>query len=654
MSLRNQAAKLVERLRNDARGLTILAEWLGKGGIPVDLPHAERRANTCAGCPKNQPLNRRIENTAAEAIRKQEEVRHQVELRTSHDARLHNCGVCSCYLKLKVWVPLANIPEEPGFPSWCWLVTERNQPPPAPDTPPADPVRPVVRIRRENAFGDVIQASILATKLWVRGYEVWWRCSDAARPALLHHPHIAGFIADKDAPVDVNLDQTYEGNLDRRHKDLATLFLEASDHQLRKGGMGAADRANRVPHLGLTQEEIRLMRLRLRRLTGRIVAYVPASAHWPSRTIDPSVVIESAKLIKAKVVWAYNEKVRAPILHDIGIKTFRELMALIYLADVVVSPDTGPLHVAAAFNKPIVIIEQAIAAELRLSYQTDWTAVHAPLDCIRCGEFTCPKDANKPPCQKVPPEAIAAAVNTKLSALDGEKVSVVIPVYKHHARLFRCVDLALEQSDEVIVSLDGDANKPQPGIITVPSPGTRTGFGKTCMRGAHASTGSFLLFLNDDCYLKPGAVEAMLDTMRRHPMCAVVGAQLWYPDGTIQHGGTFRANGDIGFGHRDHRSRTPSLTGEHEMEFVTFACALVRRSAFYAVRGFDEEYDTYCEDSDFCLRVREAGWSVWYNANAQAIHDESQTTAPTKAAMHAAANKIFTRKWMGYFQHNPV
>lgn len=227
--LLSQAAKLVSRLKNDLRGVAILNDWLGEGGSPVDHDRAERRANTCAGCPNNRPVTKRIENTVAEAIRKQEEVRHSVELRTSHDSNLHNCQACGCYLKLKVWVPLKHIPDESDkFPPFCWIRTERDIPPP-PEVPPTpvSPVRPIVRIRRENAFGDTIQATILASKLWQIGYDVMWRCSDAVRPALLNHPHITGFIYDKAAAVDVDLDKTYEGNLERKTKDLGTLFLEA-------------------------------------------------------------------------------------------------------------------------------------------------------------------------------------------------------------------------------------------------------------------------------------------------------------------------------------------------------------------------------------------------------------------------------------------
>jgi len=661
--VKHAAAVLADRVRRDAKAVGILIEWLGSGGEPVPFDLANNRASACLRCPKNKPNTQRVENSAAEIIRRHDMIRNATQLRTNHDTKLHNCEVCGCYLKLKVWVPLEHIPDESEkFPDNCWIKQEFDalknpkEPTPTQSLPIAPSTRKIIKIKREAAFGDVIQASITATKLHDLGYQVWWRSNEVSESVLHNHPHIDRFIQDKNEPVDVNLDATYENNLERKSKSLARMFIEASDHQLKKIGVAPLTRFNTVPTLALTEGEIEVMRKRLESIPRPIVTYIPKSGFWKARQINPTVVNQSASQIKGSVVWGFPSKAPSSAFFDIeGPKTFRELMALVYHSDLVVTPDTGPLHVAAAFNRPIVVVEQCIRSDLRLTMQSDWKAVHAPLKCVPCGEFICPIDKDKPPCQNVPAELISEAANRTLETIKGDTVSAIIPVYKEHTRLDRCIAAAFTQCKEVIVALDGTAQyQENKQIIVAKSTGERTGFGKTCMRGAHQSNGSFILFLNDDCYLKPGCVEAMVKTMKRDPKVAVVGAQLWYPDGTIQHGGTFRNNGDIGFGHRDWKKKVPSLQGEHEMEFVTFACALVRRSAFYQVRGFDEEFDTYCEDSDLCLRLKQAGWKIIYNANAKAIHDESQTTAPMKSQLHNAALNVFERKWTRYFHHNPA
>jgi GT2 family glycosyltransferase len=216
----------------------------------------------------------------------------------------------------------------------------------------------------------------------------------------------------------------------------------------------------------------------------------------------------------------------------------------------------------------------------------------------------------------------------------------------------------LEQVDEVIFSFDGSADGAKipshPKIKVVRSPNSKqTGFGLTCNRGARASSGRYILFLNDDLYLDPGAVRA-LKRVVAEPNVAVVGGLWRYPDGTIQHGGGWRGSRtDVGFGHLDHRAKTPTLKEITELEFVTAACFLVRREAFYQVGAFGEEFGNYNEDADLCMKLRQAGWRVMYQPAATGTHDESQTTRPEKLAMLASSGKVFKEKWDRYFSHNP-
>ncbi len=640
----------VDRVKQDAVAAKTLAEWIGDGGDPVVPALAERRAAICAQCPQNVIRRKRLETSIAEAIRQQESLRSQIDLRTGNDANLHTCQSCGCHLKLKVWVPLKHL-QPAEFPPTCWYVTESAAPEPAP-VHVAKPERPTVSIRRMDALGDVILASILATKMHALGYDVNFACSASARHPLNNHPHVAGFITDG-RKTTVELDKTYEKSPDRNKKDIGLLMLEAASEQLRAGGFPVPDFHNRVPNLFLMEQEIMAMRDRLSRYPKPWVAMVPKSDSWPNRAVKLESLSTAAGLINGSCVWAFQGDAPANIL-PVQVRSFRDLMALIYLSDLVVTPDTGPLHVAAAFNKRVVVMETCNDTQLRLTELTDYSTVSAPLSCIRCGEFHCPINQQDPPCQAVPGHAIATAVNERLTSHSNGKVSAIIPVYKVDPRLDRCIAAVRDQVDEVIVAFDGTAGfvGMRPGVRVVPPTGFRTGYGKTCMRGARVATGEHLLMLNDDCYMKPGAVEAMKNVMF-DPSCAIVGAQLWYPDGTIQHGGMGRNAGDIGFGHLDHRKREASMTELTELECVTFASALVRRSAFYEVRGFDELYDCYAEDTDLCMKVRKAGWRVMYQPHAVGIHDESQTTSPMKTKLATEAMVIFRKKWYRYFDHNP-
>jgi len=363
--------------------------------------------------------------------------------------------------------------------------------------------------------------------------------------------------------------------------------------------------------------------------------------------VDEKCLAAAAKKINGSVIWTHPGPVPAG-LHSIKTTSFRELMALLSVADLCITPDSGPMHAAASVGCPNIALEQSIPIALRLSNQTDHTVLSAPVDCVRCVEWKCPKDEKKPPCQVFDPSVIAEAANRRLSGK--ELVSAIIPVYKQHPRLDRCIK-AVPDNVEVVVSLDGPDKFAVNGAdIVSPSTGKRVGFGKTCTRGARASSGEFLLFLNDDCYLNPGAVEAMMAEMK--PDVAVVGCLLRYPDGKIQHGGTVRLGIEQGYGHIDHGRFNPTVILPKEMEFVPFAAVIVRRKAFFDVGAFDEDYDTYCEDSDLCLRLRKAGWKVMYTPHASAIHDESQTTSPMKSELWHKSQAVFMKKWRTYFLEN--
>lgn len=660
------AGKLIDRIKSDANAARILTEWIGSGGDPVSKDVAARRAETCVACPHNQP-GAAVEARVAEVIREQDALRRGHKLTVPNEGKLNSCNICGCYLKLKVWVPMKHLAPRTrmrDFPETCWLPIEsqarRKELASETKAPvavvaakrelpkPVKTPKRIIRIRRTAAHGDVLMASTLATKLFHLGFEIHFVTAEACRETLANHPHIARVVSD-DLPVDVDLDGTYEGNLERNRKSIALLFTEAAQHRLPV----KVDSVNLRPIVNITDDERMEAFQRMQAAGPRPwTVFIRRSFSWPNRTLDQREFVEAVNAIRGTVFCAQNDEHpdsnAKPLVH---VKWFRQLMASISIADLVVTPDTGPLHVAAALGKQIVVMEQCNDTAFRVNDQTDWWSVGTGLECAPCHEFTCKIDAKRPPCQKVSGARIAEAANTRLAAQGAGRVSAVIPVYNVQPRLERCIKAVESQVDEVVVALDGDAKFHRGNVFVVPSPGKRTGYGKTCNRGARASANDWLLFLNDDCYLNPGAVKSMLDAADEKT--AVVGCLLWYPDKTIQHAGKARRRADIGFGHMDYRKLEPTITKPRECEDVTFAAALVRRQAFYEVAAFDERYDCYSEDTDLCMKVRRAGWKVMFTPHAQGIHDESQSTSPMKQELLRSGTEIFRQKWEPYFRNNP-
>lgn len=516
-------------------------------------------------------------------------------------------------------------------------------------------VRDGIVLRRSGAFGDVIMATAICSRLHEIGIKSHFACEPVIAPALHGHPHLDTCPLGTKSTLD--LDGSYEKSPDRKNRRIIDLMAESAFEQLERVGIKLSGLHNLTPTLHVSPEETEWARVKLADFPQPWIAVVPKSNSWANKTVDRTVW----SMVKAPgtLIWTGMEPAPAGYV-DFGVRNFRRLMALIAVCDLCVSVDTGPLHVAAALKIPTVAIEQAFSIERHiLGKQTDWTGVGARIDCLGCCDQLCQlSPMSNPLCSFPMPEDISAAIEDKWATVDGERVSAIIPVYKPHPRLHRCIDAVIDQVDEVIISLDANASldgllSPHPKIRIIPAPGKRTGCGHTLARAARHARGRYLLLLNDDAYADPGSVKRLVDAMEEK--VAVVGALTRYANGLIYHGGTFRPPGHTGWGHIDHLkpASRPSIREKREMEFVNLAFALVRREAYFDVRGFDERYDCYSEDNDLCLSVRKAGWKVMYEPAATAIHDESQsTTSDEKKALLADGSRKFMEKWGWYFQKN--
>jgi GT2 family glycosyltransferase len=54
------------------------------------------------------------------------------------------------------------------------------------------------------------------------------------------------------------------------------------------------------------------------------------------------------------------------------------------------------------------------------------------------------------------------------------------------------------------------------------------------------------------------------------------------------------------------------LTGDRECGWLMGSCVMVPRAVYEQVGGLEKSYFMYCEDADWCARIREAGWQVWF------------------------------------------
>ena len=152
-------------------------------------------------------------------------------------------------------------------------------------------------------------------------------------------------------------------------------------------------------------------------------------------------------------------------------------------------------------------------------------------------------------------------------------------------------------------------------------------------RGAAHASGEHLLLLNDDVeVISPDWIQTML-ALSQQPGIGLVGANLFFEDGTRQHAGHFYRDGLVGHiaigWAADDDDWLGSLTTEHEVAGATAACAMVSRSVFDRVGGFSSLLPGNYNDVDFSLKVRSIGERIVWTPWARLFHFESKTRTST-------------------------
>jgi hypothetical protein len=144
----------------------------------------------------------------------------------------------------------------------------------------------------------------------------------------------------------------------------------------------------------------------------------------------------------------------------------------------------------------------------------------------------------------------------------------------------------------------------------------------------------YVLLLNADAWLVGDALDRLVELADSRPQAAVVGPRLSNPDGTLQRSvrgfPTLWRLATEYFFLRKLAPRSSALNAfyaggfdhgeEREVEYVMGACMLVRREAIDGVGLLDEDFFLFSEETDWCYRFRQAGWSVVFFPGAECVH----------------------------------
>jgi GT2 family glycosyltransferase/ADP-heptose:LPS heptosyltransferase len=514
-------------------------------------------------------------------------------------------------------------------------------------------------IRRTGALGDVLAATYVAKALTDQGYTVEWQAHKACHALLRRMPHVIKRYSEPDTQPDVDLDGAYETHPERCTRHFADLFTERANEQLEKRGIAIEQTVNVAPTMERDEKLSKALRKEIKDYVRPWVMIVPRSNSWVNRTVPDAIWNDAASMIDGTCFWLGNHGPAPLNIVDLKCREVDDLIEWIGLADLLLTVDSGPCHIAAALRVEQIIIEQASTPDVHLSNQRPWEKLSPPLECLNC-QATCKFDAATPPCQTIDPLALALMANKKLRSIQTEDISAVIVLYKPDvAKLLRCLKCVLPQVEEVILACDLDTPMlslpDNPKIRLVRMMQHETGYGRKATFGARHSNGKYIWFVNDDLYPNADCAEKMMEVMRTDEKLGAVTHKLLYPNGTVQYAGMGRPAGHIGFGHIDHKQRTSRITKPTEMEAVCGASMLTRRKVLFEVGAFDESLVLYSEDTWYSMAVRQAGYKLFYTPHAEGVHEEHQSVNKRSGVerIRQESAEIFRTKWEPYFRHNP-
>jgi GT2 family glycosyltransferase len=248
-------------------------------------------------------------------------------------------------------------------------------------------------------------------------------------------------------------------------------------------------------------------------------------------------------------------------------------------------------------------------------------------------------------------------------------VSIVIVNYRSYDELTGCLTAVQSggtriPAQVIVVDQESDIDraeqvKARHGAITLLRNDRNDGFAAGVNRGAGRAEGRYLLLVNPDTIVSEALARTLADWLDAHPDVAVVGPRILNADGSVQPSARRFPDITTGLGGRQssltriwprnwlsRRNLDWSRSSEPvDVDWVSGACMMIRRSAFEEVGGMDVRFFLYWEDADLCHRLRTAGYRTMYVPTVSAVHHGA------RGSRHAAARSLvaFHRSAFRYY-----
>jgi GT2 family glycosyltransferase len=223
-------------------------------------------------------------------------------------------------------------------------------------------------------------------------------------------------------------------------------------------------------------------------------------------------------------------------------------------------------------------------------------------------------------------------------------LSVIIVNWNTRDLLVRCLDSINQATQrmkaEVFVVDNGSSDESGRTVeerfseVILIENETNLGFAGANNQALRRSKGNYQLLLNPDTQVKEGAIQKLISLMDAHPDVGITGAQLLNSDGSKQNSiANFPSLATELLNKSLLRclfpKRFPGKGRDYpdpiEVDSVIGACMMARRVAIEQVGLLDEDYFLFLEETDWCYRMKKAGWKIYHVPQAEVYHFQGKS-----------------------------
>ena len=220
-------------------------------------------------------------------------------------------------------------------------------------------------------------------------------------------------------------------------------------------------------------------------------------------------------------------------------------------------------------------------------------------------------------------------------------IKFIVPNYRGTDLLSQCLESLRKYhpDNEVLVVDDGSSRDIQDACETIcrkynagfVKSHWNNGYSHTVNRGLDKLDADILVMVNNDIVFKCNIEKEINTVFSKDPKIGVLGFLLFYPDGSIQHGGVERHNlSDVI--HTEHHYPLGHAKKSFQSRYsiaVTGALMAVRKTMLDEIGVFKTSYKMAFEDVEFCFRAWHCGWRVYYSSGVKVLHLEGATRGTT-------------------------